>query len=162
MANGESQRTVLLATQEAVEHYPGLPTPDFNMGSGTDRMDPAGGAVCFTGTGVADCVTWGSIPLFDLFSGFPEPQASNAVPIGDEGALRRKITGGCATWLDAADDTADAVRTSLSPRPLPATMPLLAPRRAVRLILGLTPLCSTRPTRPRPLSPMPRFPMSLA
>ena len=57
---GQSQRTVLLATQEAVEDFPSLPAPDFNLGSGADRMDPSGGAVCFAEAGgapPADCVT---------------------------------------------------------------------------------------------------------
>jgi len=122
VANGGSQRTVLLATQEAVDE--GLtPSADFNMGSGTDRMGPSGGAVCLTGAGLGaeDCVTWGSIPLFDpLFGGFPDAQTANAGTIADGLALRRKLTGGCATYLDGADDTSnsasDFAQTSPGPR----------------------------------------------
>jgi hypothetical protein len=125
VANGASQRTVLLATQEAVEHFPGLPTPDFNIGSGANRMDPSGGGVCLTGGSPADCVTWGAIPIFDLFSGFPDPQTSNAAAIADEAVLRRKITAGCSTYLDSADDTNnsanDFAQVSPSPRNNAAT-----------------------------------------
>lgn len=98
VANGQSQRTVLLATSEA-----GV-AADFTLSS-VDRMDPAGGAVCFTGPNEADCLTWGSIPLFELLSGFPDRQTANAVAIADEQSLHRDITRGCATLLDSADDT---------------------------------------------------------
>ena len=121
VANGQSQRTVLLATQEAVEDLPGLPGPDFNLGTGGDRMDPVGGGVCFTGATPADCVTWGSIPLADLQNPYlPDRQSANAAAIADGLALRRRISAGCPTYLDAADDSAssasDFAQTSPAPR----------------------------------------------
>jgi hypothetical protein len=111
VANGLSQRTVLLATQEAVEGFPGFPSPDFNLGSGANRMDPGGGAVCLTGSGLGqdDCVTWGSIPLATLSNPYlPDGQIANAAVVADESSLRRKITAGCSTYLDSADDTSNS------------------------------------------------------
>jgi len=121
VANGASQRTVLLASQEAVDE--GLaPSPDFNIGSGSDRIDPSGGAVCLTGSdfGTEDCVTWGSIPLFNPFlDNFPDAQAANAAAIADELALRRKITSGCPTYLDGADDTSNSAANFAQVAPFP-------------------------------------------
>jgi len=109
VANGQSQRMVLLATQEAVEHFPGLPTPDFNIGSGVDRMSPSGGAACLTGGSPADCVTWGSIPLATLLNPYlPDGQFANAAAIGDGSALRRSIAAGCPTYLEPSDDTTNS------------------------------------------------------
>jgi len=105
VANGQSQRTVLFATQEAVTSFPALPTPDFNLGAGTNRMDPAGGAVCLTGF-PADCVSWGEIPISTILDPFlPNGQFANAAVIADGQSLTRKITRGCATYLDGSDDT---------------------------------------------------------
>jgi len=105
VANGQSQRTVLFATQEAVASFPALPTPDFNLGAGTNRMDPAGGAVCLTGF-PADCVSWGEIPISTILDPFlPNGQFANAAVIADGQSLTRKITRGCATYLDGPDDT---------------------------------------------------------
>lgn len=106
VANGGSQRTILLATAEAGTALGGDATsPDFTLSS-VDRMSPAGGAVCLTGAvGSEDCVTWGSIPL--LSSPFSDPQAANAVPggIANGMALRRSIASGCSTYLEPSDDT---------------------------------------------------------
>lgn len=124
VANGQSQRTVLLSTQEAVTAAI-VPAPDFNIGSGTDRMSPSGGGVCIVGASPADCLTWGSMPIQGLLSGFPDAQSANAPAIADGVALRRKITGGCPTYLDAADDSndssADFVQSSSAPRNNAAT-----------------------------------------
>ncbi|MEX2448682.1 MAG: Ig-like domain repeat protein [Solirubrobacterales bacterium] len=107
--NPESQRTVLLATEEAVS-VPGGGSPDFTLPS-QGLLDPAGGAVCLSGPDGSDCVAWGSAPIFPQGSGFPDPQAANAAPggISDGVALRRLIEPGCPTFLDPADD---AVRSS--------------------------------------------------
>lgn len=109
VADGESQRTVLLATQEAVDEAL-APVPDFNLGSGEDRIAPSGGAVCLTGVGPGsdDCATWGSIPIFGMLDPFPDPQLANAAAVGDGLALRRSIAPGCPTYLDAADDSGDS------------------------------------------------------
>jgi hypothetical protein len=67
----------------------------------------AGGAVCFNeanlGVGGIDCVSWGN------FTGVTSSLSGNpAVPgtgIGADQSLIRGITRGCATALDAADDS---------------------------------------------------------
>lgn len=118
VANGQSQRTVLLATQEAAAE--GLvPAPDFDLGSGADDMDPAGGAICLTGAFPADCVTWGTIPLFSFLSSFPDPQGQNAAAIPDENALGRQIDRGCPTYLDAPDDSGSSLADFASVAPDP-------------------------------------------
>jgi hypothetical protein len=106
VANGQSQRTVLLATQEAVDANV-VSAPDFNVGSGANRMDPSGGGMCLTGSGtnLDDCVTWGSIPLASLQNPYlPNGQTANAAAIADEAALRRSISSGCSTYLEVSDD----------------------------------------------------------
>lgn len=106
VANGASQRTILLATAEAGTLLGGdAASPDFTLPS-ADRMSPAGGAVCFTGAaGSEDCVTWGSIPA--MSAPFPDPQVANAAASGiaDGMALRRSILPGCSTYLEPGDDT---------------------------------------------------------
>lgn len=119
VANGESQRAVLLATSEASAVGA---LPDFTLPS-ADRMSPAGGAVCLTGAGLGkeDCLTWGSIPIFGFGSGFPDRQTANASPGGitNAKALRRSILPGCATYLDAADDSANSALDFAEVTPAP-------------------------------------------
>lgn len=117
--NGESQRTVLLGTNEAAA-LGGI--PDFTLTS-ADRMSPLGGAVCFTGSslGTEDCLTWGSIPIFGFGSDFPDRQSANAVAggISNGVALRRSILPGCSTYLDAADDSDNAAADFAEASPAP-------------------------------------------
>jgi hypothetical protein len=122
VANGQSQRTVLLATQEAVEDFSGLPSPDFNLGSASDRIDPGGGGICLTGSGLGqdDCVTWGIIPLATLGNPYlPDGQVGNAATIEDGAALQRKINLGCLTYLDSADDTNNSANDFIQVSPAP-------------------------------------------
>lgn len=123
-----SQRTLLLATSEAAVLGGGAAAPDVVLPS-ENRMDPAGGAVCFTGPAAgppADCVTWGSFPPapgpFEP-QPIPDPQISNAVSGGgitDGNGLTRDISRGCPTYLDGPDDTgssaADFALAAPSPR----------------------------------------------
>ncbi|HEX2096102.1 MAG TPA: hypothetical protein VHF50_01900 [Solirubrobacterales bacterium] len=95
VANGSSQRSVLLATAAA-----GV-SADFTLPAG-DRISPLGGAVCFTGAVPADCVAWGT---FATPAVLPNPQSGVADPIGNELALTRRITAGCSTYLDSPDDS---------------------------------------------------------
>lgn len=96
-ATGGSQRTILVGDTEAAG------TPDF-----TDEMldnSGLGGAVCFVSDtfGAIDCVSWGS------FSGsLPSPAGTPAGALGPTTALRRQITPGCNTLLEAGDDTNDS------------------------------------------------------
>lgn len=119
VANGESQRTVLLASSEAVAEAL-VPTPDFGLGSGENRISPSGGAVCLTAASPPDCVSWGSMPAPGFLSGFPDPQIANAVAILDGAALRRSISPGCSSWLDGPDDSSnsatDFALSGLAPR----------------------------------------------
>jgi hypothetical protein len=96
--NGASQRSVLLATVAT-----GL-AADFTLPAG-DRVNPAGGAVCFTGAAPPDCVAWGA---FATPASLPNPQAKAAAAIGDGLALTRRIGAGCGTYLDAPDDNDDS------------------------------------------------------
>jgi hypothetical protein len=105
VAHPESQRTILLASEEAANDL-GIPAPDFGLGAG-GFLDRAGGAVCLSGGTAADCVTWGPFPIPAPFEAplLPDPQSANAAPIGDEAALQRSIARGCPTYLDEPDDT---------------------------------------------------------
>jgi hypothetical protein len=100
VANGESQRKVLLATQQAAAAG-GFPSPDFDLGEAAS-LDPAGGAVCVVGRYPADCIAWGSFPD-DLLPALPNPQKGKAQPILSP-ALGRTIDAGCSTWLGPDDD----------------------------------------------------------
>jgi hypothetical protein len=108
---GANQSTILLATP-AVESAFGV-APDAVMAPG--QLDPAGGAVCWE---ALDCMAWGS------FKGsLPSPAGAPASPGGipDGMALRRTISPGCATLLEATDDrdnsAADFAAVFPSPRP---------------------------------------------
>ena len=93
---GLAARTILLAPAGT------SPAPDFDLGA-VDRLDPAGGGVCFVGAPEADCVTWGSFPGA-LLSGLPDPQLDSAGAIAASSALGRLIARDCPTWLGPDDD----------------------------------------------------------
>lgn len=106
---GANQSTILLATTAAESHF-GL-TADATLAP--SQIDPAGGAVCWESL---DCVSWGG------FSGaLPSPAGSPAIAIPDGMALRRTIVPGCATLLEATDDSdnsaADFAAVFPNPRP---------------------------------------------
>lgn len=109
VSNGASQSTILLATP-AVESEFGV-VADEALAVGA--LSPAGGAACWE---ALDCVSWGS------FSGpLPSPAGSPVAAIPDGMALRRTISPGCATLLEAADDhdnsAADFASVFPAPRP---------------------------------------------
>jgi hypothetical protein len=89
--NGVNQMTVLLAT----------PAAEAEFGVAADKglagtLSPSGGAVCWENL---DCVSWGS------FGGaLPSPAGPPAAAIPDGQALRRTISPGCPTLLEAGDD----------------------------------------------------------
>lgn len=106
-----NQSTLLLATPQAEAQF-GV-AGDAPLAAGS--LSPAGGAVCWE---TIDCVSWGS------FSGtLPSPAGTPAAPGGipDGMALRRSIAGGCAAFLDPADDNdnsaADFALVAPAPRP---------------------------------------------
>jgi len=117
VANGESQRTILLASQQAAAQ-PGFPTPDFDLGS-TNRLDPTGGAVCVSGRYPADCLVWGSFPSIGTPIGdsLPNPQHSKRNTGGPADFFGRNVFMGCRTWLDRSDDTNNSDVDTIDPFP---------------------------------------------
>jgi hypothetical protein len=132
VANGANQATILIANDGTV------PGADFNAADNLKVVN-ANGGVCFQDTiAIAiDCVRWGS-PIGDLPSpaGTPLPLAGGAIP--DGGSISRKLTRGCATLLDPADDTnnsaADFALATPSPRnnAAPITETPCAPSKATK------------------------------
>ena len=109
--NGESQRTFLIGDDETVGGA------DFVNPQLSDALGPLGpgGAVCFDSV---DCVAWGS---FTAAAGtLLSPAGSPAPAITDGSSLTRSIAPGCATLLEALDDTnasaTDFTLTLPSPR----------------------------------------------
>jgi len=113
VANGASQSTILIATQQAAEQF-GV-TPDATLPEAA-KLLASGGAACWEGL---DCVTWGS---FD--GSLPSP-AGSPVPSPPDGmALGRTISRGCAAALDSADDTDSAMADfgPVAPTPRPNSL----------------------------------------
>ena len=102
--NGQTQRTILIGDT-------GVPGSDFTLelspyletGVGGNLL--AAGAVCFEAIPV-DCVSWGGAGFTGSSTGrLPDLSAPYGQPLPTTFGLRRKITAGCATLLEAADDT---------------------------------------------------------
>jgi hypothetical protein len=108
VARGVNQSTLLIASPEAATQF-GV-TPDLSIDK--NALEPSGGAVCWE---TLDCVEWGS------FTGAVLPSATGdaAAPIGDGLGLRRTIAPGCATLLEAGDDSDDSAADFLSAAPAP-------------------------------------------
>ncbi len=110
--NGQNQRTILVG-DDAVA---GEDLTDSSLGG---DINGAGGAACFESTvfpSPVDCVAWGS------FTNTPMLPVGTAAPvIGVAQSLTRSIAPGCATLLEASDDTGDSATdfslASPSPRP---------------------------------------------
>lgn len=108
-ANGENQRTILIAD----EFPPDGVAEDFTDTALGTNIVAAGGAVCFDSV---DCVSWGNYAGPAL----PSPAGTPAPAIPDETSLTRSITNGCPTALDVADDTNNsATDFSLTPDETP-------------------------------------------
>jgi hypothetical protein len=106
---GANQSTILLGTPEAETEF-GVAA---DTGLAPGALSPSGGAACWE---ALDCVSWGN------FSGaLPSPAGSPAAIIPDGMALRRTISPGCATLLEAGDDhdnsAADFSAAFPAPRP---------------------------------------------
>jgi hypothetical protein len=116
--NGENQRTILIGDT-------GVPGRDFTLdltpyietGGGGGNNLIAAGAACYEGI-PADCFSWGA---FTGASNLPDKAQPYGQPMPTTFALRRKITAGCATLLEASDDTndnqADFAPVQRAPRP---------------------------------------------
>ncbi len=108
--NGDTQRTILIGDTAA----PG--SPDFTYDQLSDAIQTygPGGAACWD---TIDCVSWGN---FSGAGALPSPVGTPAPAIPDGSALIRSIAPGCATLLEASDDTntssADFALGTPSPR----------------------------------------------
>ncbi len=122
VANGESQRTILVADDGYAAGFPSGPTPD-RTHAGLN-IPAGGGAVCFVSV---DCVAWGN------FSGSVNPSPGNPVsPSGVSAgkALHRSIAAGCPTLLEAGDDTNNSAANFSEQTPKPrsnTTAPIETP-----------------------------------
>jgi hypothetical protein len=141
---GADQSTILLAGSGYAAAFSSGPVADF-----TDAdldLNPDGGAVCFPDGLPPDCVSWGSFT--PPVGGLPSPSGPNASLSGitDGMALTRAISAGCATLLEAGDDTgssaADFAETSPTPRANStppsehACLPPPPPRPQTRILSG--------------------------
>jgi hypothetical protein len=114
--NGQNQRTILIGDDEV----PGADLTYDDLSTATDR---AGGAACFTSSdpliGIVDCVAWGNFD--NSTAGLPVGNPASPAGIPEGQSLTRSIAAGCATLLEASDDTddsaADFALTAPSPRP---------------------------------------------
>ncbi len=99
--NAETQRTIVIADL----FPPDAVSADFTSNMGT-LIVPSGGAACFD---ALDCVAWGDITPAGL-AGLPSPAGSPVSPSGitDTNSIVRSIAPGCATLLEASDDTDDS------------------------------------------------------
>jgi hypothetical protein len=95
---GESQRTFTIGNNA---------TRDYNYGG--VAIDGAAGAICWNenaaGLGGVDCVAWGTFTTGGGGAAMTSPPGVNAPAIPNGSSLQRKLTPGCATLLEAADDT---------------------------------------------------------
>jgi hypothetical protein len=100
VANGANQSRILVGDTGTTV------TPDFTypmFGDAVSFSGP-GGAACFDNI---DCVAWGN---FNNTSGtpLPSPTGTPAAAIPNGSSLNRTIAPGCATLLEAGDDTNDS------------------------------------------------------
>jgi hypothetical protein len=110
VANSDNQSTILIGDTATAG------TPDFTYDQLSDAIQTygPGGAACWD---TVDCVSWGN---FTGAGALPSPVGTPATAIPDGSALIRSITPGCATLLEAGDDTntssADFALGTPSPR----------------------------------------------
>ena len=95
VANGVTQDTILIGDTATAG------SPDFVYDQLADAIQTfgPGGAACWD---TIDCVSWGS---FSGAGALPSPTGTPAAAITDGSALVRSIAPGCATLLEAGDDT---------------------------------------------------------
>lgn len=103
VANGNSQDTVLFGDSGI-----GAGSKDFNVNLNLDVIK-AGGAVCYLSEpGFHDCVSWGNFTANSTLTDQFDPSANPGTPasaLSSGMALRRSISAGCPTALEASDDT---------------------------------------------------------
>lgn len=116
--NAQAQRTILLGAGPLANGV----DPDFEDAALAPALSKNGGAACFDAVPV-DCVAWGDITpagLALLPGAAGSPVAPTGIPNGS--SITRGIAAGCATLLEAGDDTDDSaadfeVTTDRTPRP---------------------------------------------
>jgi hypothetical protein len=108
VSNGANQATLLIATAEAQTIF-GL-VPDAYM---DPVIDPAGGAVCYTGSN--DCVSWGAYSGSTV--GVGNPFSPAGLPLGQ--SAQRRLDRGIPGILDPADDTDDSATDFVLAPPTP-------------------------------------------
>jgi hypothetical protein len=116
VANGANQATVLFGDS-------GIPaaSKDFDADLNLDGSTGAG-AVCYVSEpGFSDCASWGGFAANSFLSSSYGTSPGTPAPTLTAGsALRRSISRGCPTLLEASDDTDDSVAdfavTSPGPR----------------------------------------------
>jgi len=108
VSSGANQSTILIATAQAEAQF-GVKA---DLEIAKNVLEPGGGAVCWE---ELDCVEWGD------FSGavLAGPTGSAAAAPADGIGLRRTITPGCATLLEASDDTDDSATDFVAAAPQP-------------------------------------------
>jgi hypothetical protein len=114
--NGQNQRTILIGDSGlAGRDFTVDLTPFFDQTQGANLV--FAGAVCFEANPV-DCVSWGA---FTGAANLPDHATPYGNPLPVTFALKRSISRGCATLLDAGDDTnnsqADFAPVQRAPRP---------------------------------------------
>jgi hypothetical protein len=113
--NGQSQRTILIGDSAlAGRDFTVDLTPFFDQTQGGNLV--FAGAVCFEAVPV-DCVSWGA---FTGAARLPDHATPYSQPLPVTFALNRSISRGCATLLEASDDTnnnaSDFVAAPRAPR----------------------------------------------
>lgn len=141
--SGQNQRTILIGDVGVVGRDFTLDlTPFLDAGAGMSLV-PAG-AACFESIPV-DCVSWGT---FTGAANLPDGTTpfGGALPLGAE-ALRRDISAGCSTLLEASDDTNNAGVdfTNVTPAPTPNSV---TPAEVACAGPVTTPTIPTTPSKP--------------
>lgn len=113
--SGQNQRTILIGDSSVVGR-------DFAYDALGDAAEPnrAAGAVCFPDASPPDCVSFGMFTGAGMLPGVTGAPVLLATGIPDGSSITRSISRGCATLLEAGDDTddslADFTLTAPSPR----------------------------------------------
>jgi len=117
--NSENNSTILVTGPGYAAAFPGGPTtdePDPNL-----NLSPSGGAVCWIEGEPPDCVAWGNftgpLPAHTPPYVVGSPASPAGVTAGK--ALRRSIAPGCATILEAIDDSDNSAAdfSEVTPQP---------------------------------------------
>lgn len=110
VSNGANQATILLASTAATAEF-GVTADEIITGG---SIPAAGGKICFDATNI-DCVAWGD------YAGSSTGVGSPAPALGGGQSIERNISAGCATLLEASDDTNNSANdfqtATPSPRP---------------------------------------------